>query len=82
MSRSRKRTPIGCWVVCKSQKRGKQFCNRKFRRREHVAICSGIYERLPVRCIEVMDPWNLGGDGKLYFKPKPNEEWFVRLMRK
>ena len=58
MSRSRKRTPISCWVCCKSQKRGKQVCNRKFRRREHQAISIGNYDKLPFVNIEVMNPWD------------------------
>lgn len=83
MSKSRKRTPISCYVCCKSQKRGKRACNRKFRRREHQAIHAGDYERLPVFTIEVMNPWDLGGDGKGYFHADdPHEEWFIRLMRK
>jgi len=79
---SRKRTPISCWVCCKSQKRGKQVCNRKFRRREHQVIRVGEYERLPLLTIEIMSPWDLGGDGKGYHHGKPTEEWFIRMMRK
>ena len=82
MSKSRKRTPISCYVCCKSQKRGKQVCNRKFRRHEHRLISIGDYERLPVFTIEVMNPWDLGGDGKGYFHGLPTDEWFIRLMRK
>lgn len=82
MSRSRKRTPISCWVCCKSQKRGKQVCNRKFRRREHQTISVGNYERLPHLTIEVMSPWDLGGDGKGYHHEEPTEEWFIKMMRK
>lgn len=82
MSRSRKRTPVGCWVCCKSQKRGKQVCNRKFRRQERQKMGVGDIETLPLRTYEVMSPWDLGGDGKGYFHPKPEEEWYIRLMRK
>lgn len=82
MGKSRKRTPISCWVCCKSQKRGKRVCNRKFRRREHQAISVGEYEKLPFLTIEVMSPWDLGGDGKGYFRGDPQEEWFIKLMRK
>ena len=82
MSRSRKRTPISCWVCCKSQKRGKQVCNRKFRRREHQAISVGNYERLPLLPIEVMSSWDLGGDGKGYHHGEPTEGWFIKMMRK
>lgn len=82
MSRSRKRTPINSWVCCKSQKRGKQVYNRKFRRREHQAISAGDYEELPFVTIVVMNPWDLGGDGKGYHHGEPTEEWFIKMMRK
>ena len=82
MSRSRKRTPFSCVVCCKSQKRGKQVCNRKFRRQEHRSIRMEDYEKLPFSPIEVMNPWDLGGDGKAYFHGLPTDEWFIRLMRK
>ena len=82
MSRSKKRTPIGCWVCCKSQKQGKRICNRKFRRQEHQKINLGEFERLPFRTFEVMNPWDLSGDGKGYFHSRPEEEWYIKLMRK
>lgn len=82
MSRSKKRTPVTCWVGCKSQKRGKQVCNRKFRRRERISISTSLFERIPHLSIEVMDPWNLGGDGKVYFHADPSDEWYIKLMRK
>ena len=82
MSRSKKRTPVTCYACCKSQKRGKQFCNRKFRRREHQLISVGDYERLPRLIIEVTETWDLGGDGKHYVHADPNSELFIKLMRK
>ena len=82
MSRSKKRTPITYWVGCKSQKRGKQVCNRKFRRKEHQTISMRCIERLPYKSIEIMDPWDLGGDGKCYYHGEPTDEWFIKLMRK
>ena len=82
MSRSRKRTPGGTRCCCKSQKKGKRWCNRKFRRKEHLLMDSHLYEKLPLKNFEVMESWDLGGDGKGYFKGSPSEEWFVKLMRK
>ena len=82
MSRSRKKVPAGTFCCCKSQKRGKQVCNRKFRRREHMALCSGHLERLPYQSIEIMDPWDLGGDGKCFWGYAFEEEWFRKEMRK
>lgn len=37
---------------------------------------------LPIRQIEITDSWNLGGDGKTYYGYHPNEDWFMRIMRK
>ena len=82
MSRSKKRTPASTCCCCKSQKRGKQFCNRKFRRRERMMMGKGQYDRLPNKPIEVTDPWDLGGDGKTFWGFSPDEDWFIRLMRK
>ena len=82
MSRSRKRTPVSTWCCCKSQKRGKQSSSRKFRRHEHQMMATENYDRLPLRSYEVMEPWSLGGDGKFYHKPRPYDEWYIKLMRK
>jgi len=29
-----------------------------------------------------MSPWDLGGDGKAYHHGTPQEEWYIRMMRK
>ena len=29
-----------------------------------------------------MSPWDLGGDGKAFFGFHPEEEWYVKMMRK
>jgi hypothetical protein len=29
-----------------------------------------------------MSPWDLGGDGKAFFGFHPDEEWYIKLMRK
>ena len=82
MSRSKKRTPVCCWVCCKSQKRGKQVCNRKFRRQQRQKMRVGDYQLLPLRTFEVMSPWDLGGDGKAYQHGSPTDEWYIKMMRK
>lgn len=82
MSRSRKRTPVSTWCGCKSQKRGKQFSSRKFRRREHQMIATNQMDQLPRKSFEVMNPWDLGGDGKGYFNGSADDEWFIKMMRK
>lgn len=82
MSRSRKRMPGGTWCCCKSQKKGKQACSRKFRRRTRMLLHQRDELVLPIKSIEVMSPWNLGGDGKGFFGFHPDEDWFIRLMRK
>jgi len=38
--------------------------------------------QLPFRQWELVCQWDLGGDGKQYFGHHPNEEWYVKLMRK
>lgn len=58
------------------------MCNRKFRRRERMSIGACQLEKLPFRTIEVMDPWNLGGDGKTYYRADPTDKWYIKLMRK
>ena len=63
MSRSRKRFPAGTYCYCKSQKRGKQFSHRKFRRCEHVLMHNQHFENLPIRQYEITSQWDLGGDG-------------------
>lgn len=80
MSRSRKRSPITCWVKCKSQKRGKQICGRKFRRRVHQFISVGKIELLPFLAREVMESWDLGGDGKGYIHA--DSMGSAKMMRK
>ncbi|MBQ8713002.1 MAG: hypothetical protein IJ551_09345 [Prevotella sp.] len=62
MSRSRNKYAAGTNVVCKSQKKGKQFSSRKFRAMERAAIRNG--SEPPYKQIESTDPWDLGGDGK------------------
>ena len=29
-----------------------------------------------------MSSWDLGGDGKAFFGFRPEEDWYVKLMRK
>ena len=82
MGKSRKRTPVSTWCCCKSQKRGKQICHRKFRRIERTMILHDKWESIPIRQREVIDPWNLGGDGKIYWCLAPINDWRVKLMRK
>ena len=82
MGKSRKRTPVSTWCCCKSQKKGKQASSRKFRRKAHVLLHQRRDHLLPLKPFEVMSPWDLGGDGKAFFGFHPDEEWFIKLMRK
>ena len=82
MGKSRKKTPVCTWCCCKSQKRGKKISHRKFRRKEAIVIISGEYDLLPTRQWEIVEQWDLGGDGKHYCGHSPNEEWYIKLMRK
>lgn len=56
--------------------------HRKFRRKERVLIQTQQFNHLPWRQLEVMEQWDLGGDGKVYWGHYPQEEWYTRLMRK
>ena len=82
MSRSRKRMPGSTWCCCKSRKKGKRVSSRKFRRKAHVLLCQGKDNLLPFKSFEIMSPWDLGGDGKAFFGFHPDEEWYIKLMRK
>ena len=81
MGKSKKRTPVSTWCYCKSQKRGKQICHRKFRRKERILVLSGRFNELPYRQWELVEQWDLGGDGKHYCGYYPEEEWFIKLIR-
>jgi hypothetical protein len=41
-----------------------------------------MFNLLPLKSFEVMSPWNLGGDGKAFFGFHPDEDRYVKLMRK
>ncbi|MBQ7062876.1 MAG: hypothetical protein IJM88_06275 [Bacteroidales bacterium] len=81
MGKSRKRTPAST-CLGRSQKRGKKKSHGRFRRRERMLILSGRFDRLPYRQYEITDQWDLGGDGKCFWGFAPDEEWFIRAMRK
>lgn len=82
MSKSRKKICGGTNVCCKSQKRGKQFASRKFRRKAYQLLLKGRYDSLPQKSMEVTSPWNLGGDGKRVYCWAPNGGIFERFTRK
>lgn len=42
----------------------------------------GDMERLPLLARDVMESWDLGGDGKGYFHLEPTDEYYLKLMRK
>ena len=83
MGKSKKRTPVSTCCCCKSQKRGKQFCHRKFRRRERMMVNKGDEANIPFKMIQVTNPWDLGGDGKMFWGyDNSDKDWWIRLMRK
>lgn len=45
-------------------------------------MSTGDLDKLPRLTIEVMDTWDLGGDGKGYYHATPNDDYLVKLMRK
>lgn len=77
MTRSRKKNPVETHIGT-SQKRGKQKCNRTFRRESKAALLTD--KLLPIRLREVMDQWNLGGDGKRRIPPDDN--CYTKSLRK
>lgn len=78
MSRSRKKNPVVTHVKCKSQKTGKQQCNKRFR---SIKLTLKNLDRiLPFRTREVMDVWSFEGDGKFRMTElNPN---FKKIYRK
>ncbi len=81
MGKSKKKFPCGP-CIGRSQKCGKQISHRRFRRREHVLIQAGNYDRMPYRQYEITDCWDLGGDGKYFWGFCPEEDWYIKAMRK
>ena len=81
MGKSRKRTPAGTYIG-RSQKRGKKKSHGRFRRCERMLIQSENFDSLPHRQYEITNQWDLGGDGKCFWGLAPDEEWFIRSMRK
>ena len=40
------------------------------------------YEHLPQKSIEITSPWDLGGDGKVFYGFHPECKWYNKLLRK
>ena len=78
MSRSRKKNPGHTWCG-RSQKKGKRFSNRRFRRNEHRIISMGNFISLPLRTRELTNQYDLGGDGKGFFCPHRKNRWTLRI---
>jgi len=67
MSRSTRKRSIAGVTAAASEKRDKQKANRTLRRLAKVRLQQGAAERvLPVKR-EVIDPWSMAKEGKLYF---------------
>lgn len=76
MSRSRKKVCAGMFTCgCKSRKMGKKQCHGKFR----VAVRSG---KLVYRMREVMNTWDMGGDGKCVYTWDKNHPCYEKYTRK
>lgn len=72
MSRSVKKIAGGTCAVCKSQKRGKQMSHRAFRKIakrmiKAYSVNEDIVMDLPLRQMEAVSSWDLGGDGKTVY---------------
>ena len=69
-----------CSKIClfeNSLYRHGRFCHR-----ERMLIQSENFDSLPHRQYEITNQWDLGGDGKCFWGLAPDEEWFIRFMRK
>lgn len=80
MSRCFKKHPAGKNNTG-SQRKGKTLSHRLFRKRERMALRTGIERDLPFRQWLMVDQWDLT-DGRMYFGDWPKDEWYARLMRK
>ena len=78
MSRSIKKNPGHTWCG-RSQKKGKRFCNRRFRRNEHLAVSTGNFISLPLRTRELTNQCDLGGDGKGFFCPHRKNRFTLHI---
>lgn len=79
MSRSKRKLPITGITTASSDKRGKQFANRAYRRAVHIALQQG-WEVLP-QLREVSDVYSFGKDGKKWWRDYVLEK-YPELMRK
>lgn len=72
MSRSRKKMCAGTCCKCKSQKKGKVACHRKFRRSK----------KLLYKMREAINQYDLGGDGKMIYSFNPQKDGLEKFLRK
>lgn len=66
MSRSKKKKPFFTYTS-HTQKAGKVKANKRFRRLVKMRLRAGS-TNLPLKSIEVTSPYDLGGDGKHFWK--------------
>jgi hypothetical protein len=73
MSRSRRLQPLCGVTGAPSDKPGKRWANRRWRRAVRVRLGQGA-DVLPARR-ELGDVWSMGKDGKRYFNPRQHPRW-------
>ncbi len=78
MSRSRKKNLIVTYASCKSQKKSKRQCNKRFRRIVRHRIQKDT--ELPINTKEVMDVWTMEGDGK--HRLSVDNPQYIKAIRK
>lgn len=86
MSRSTRKHPC-CKICGNSNKKSKNFANRRFRRIEKRLIYRSQYDRLPELLREVSNVYNFASDGLAYwmFPPREEEEtryWTIDAWKK
>ncbi|MCM8872051.1 MAG: hypothetical protein NDJ65_02070 [Paludibacteraceae bacterium] len=77
MSRSRKKVCGGmiCGMYGRSRKWGKRKCHKRFRAAIH-------HGKLVFRMREVMNTWDMGGDGKMVYTWDKNSDCYKKYTRK
>ena len=78
MSRSRKKNAYSTWTCCKSRKKSKGLCNKLFRRISKIRLMTS--KPLPMSVREVMDEWDMEGDGK--YRVTPTADYYLKVLRK
>ena len=70
MSRSRKHNPFRGITTAESEKWDKRLANRTLRHHNKILVNKFQEDAMPLVMNQVMTPWQMGKDGKIYFSPR------------